>query len=60
MVSKFDSWWSGEFVFHSKKKGKDFYRKDVIVTAANQDGGAHVDLTLEDSGQFLLGMNPAN
>lgn len=63
-VTKFDQWWAGEVVFHSKTKTKDFFRKDVILTAANQDGGAHVDLTLEEfyeeiaSGKTLLGMNP--
>src|SRR3977135_31817 len=47
-VTTFDKWWRDEPVYHSKKVGKNFFRKDVILTAANQDGGAHVDLTVEE------------
>ena len=43
----FDSWWSKP-VFVDKK-GRKLTRKNLILTAANQDGGAHVDSSLDET-----------
>src|SRR5450759_398281 len=43
----FDSWWNKN-VFVNQQGGK-LTRKDLILTAADQDGGAHVDLFLEET-----------
>ena len=42
----FDSWWN-KSVFVDKQ-GRELTRKDLILTSANQDGGAHVDSSLEE------------
>ena len=44
-IIDFDSWWNKP-VFVDKK-GRELTRKDLILTSANQDGGAHVDPYLE-------------
>jgi hypothetical protein len=41
-----NEWWSVQPVYEFK--GKTYTRAQVIKAAANQDGGAHVDLTLKD------------
>jgi len=43
----FDSWWNKP-VFVDKQ-GRKLTRKDLILTAANQDGGAHVDPSLDET-----------
>ena len=43
----FDSWWNKP-VFVDKQ-GHILTRKDLILTAANQDGGAHVDPSLDET-----------
>lgn len=43
----FDSWWNKP-VFVDKQ-GSKLTRKDLILTAANQDGGAHVDPSLDET-----------
>jgi len=43
----FDSWWN-KHVFVDKQ-GRKLKRKDLILTAANQDGGAHVDPSLDET-----------
>ncbi|MDH5596502.1 MAG: SEC-C domain-containing protein [Candidatus Peregrinibacteria bacterium] len=42
----FKEWW--EDVIFDDKKGNRLSRKDIIITAANQDGGAHVDPNIEE------------
>ena len=44
-MTDFDSWWNKP-VF-SDKQGRKLTRKDLILTAANQDGGAHIDPSLD-------------
>lgn len=46
-LQSFDAWWSGPIF--SKEGGKSLSRKAVILTAANQDGGAHVDPKLDET-----------
>lgn len=41
----FDPWWNG-IVFVDKDKN-EFSRKDIVLTLANKEGGAHVDTTLD-------------
>jgi hypothetical protein len=41
----FDSWWSAPVFIDSS--GRTMNRKDLILTVANQDGGAHVDSALD-------------
>lgn len=43
----FDSWWNKP-VFVDKQ-GRELTRKDLILTAANQDGGAHVDPSIDET-----------
>ncbi len=45
MIS-FDDWWSSS-VFRDNS-GRGLSRKDIILIAANQDGGAHVDSALDE------------
>jgi hypothetical protein len=45
-VSSLDDWWS-EIVLIDLKK-KEFSRKEFVTFVANQDGGAHVDPTLDN------------
>lgn len=50
----FDDWWSTEIVYLSKNRGLQITRKDLVLGAANKDGGAHVDTALEPSHQSVL------
>lgn len=43
----FEEWWN-EIVFVDSNKGM-LTRKDIILTAADQDGGAHVDPKLDET-----------
>ena len=43
----FDSWWNKP-VFVDRQ-GRKLTRKNLILTAANQDGGAHVDPSLDET-----------
>ncbi len=53
-------WWSNEAVFIYNNEGHA--RKKIILSAANKDGGAHVDAALETyyeilcSGKYTLGI----
>jgi hypothetical protein len=40
----FDVWWSEPFV--EDQRGTGFARSDIVLSVANQDGGAHIDATL--------------
>jgi hypothetical protein len=42
----FEEWWN-EIVFKDKD-GETFSRKELVITAANQDGGGHVDPDLDE------------
>ena len=44
---KFKKWW--EKIVFIDEKGRKLSRKDLITTAANQDGGAHVDPSLNET-----------
>jgi hypothetical protein len=46
-----DQWWRQEPVF--VHKGQQYPRRRIILTAANQDGGAHVDDVLEKFYEYL-------
>lgn len=43
----FDTWWNKEVVIDFKDGGAPIYRKGLVLSAANKDGGAHVDAALE-------------
>lgn len=43
----FDIWWRGQ-EFHVLYKNIVFTRKELVLTIANQDGGAHVDPTIDE------------
>lgn len=43
--SPFSQWWEGAVI--SDGKGHKFTRKDLVLTVANTDGGAHVDPALD-------------
>ena len=46
LQSDFDKWWNGIVLIDGK--GNRFTRKELVLSLANQDGGAHVDPTLDD------------
>lgn len=56
----FLEWWSGQAVM--EVDGQAITRKKLILAAANQDGGAHIDATLQRfyqelaAGQYSLGI----
>ncbi|MNY38532.1 hypothetical protein D3C86_1731660 [compost metagenome] len=43
----FEDWWD-KIVFVDQHQSR-FSRKDIVLTVANQDGGAHVDPSLDES-----------
>lgn len=43
----FDDWWTSPVIVD--QKDQRFSRRDIILTATNQDGGAHVDPNLDDA-----------
>jgi hypothetical protein len=44
-TTSFDSWWNG-IVFVDKNRN-EFSRKDIVLSLANKEGGAHVDKKLD-------------
>jgi hypothetical protein len=46
-LSSFDQWWAAP-VFVDQKR-RVLTRKDLVLTAANQDGGAHIDPGLDET-----------
>ena len=52
----FKVWWDGVFVIKDKY-GKTFTRKDLILSVANTDGGAHVDPKLDETYSNLTRFN---
>lgn len=51
---KFDDWWN-ELIIYDKKQL--FSRKDIILTVANKDGGAHIDSKLNKEYADLIKKN---
>ncbi|MFI7528620.1 hypothetical protein [Nocardia salmonicida] len=47
-----DDWWAAETLF--SHEGKAYTRSSVVRTMTDQDGGAHVDSTLEDFYESLI------
>lgn len=45
-VVPFSAWWNA--VVFKDKRGNTFSRREVVLTLANQDGGAHVDPELDE------------
>lgn len=43
----FDTWWNATVFIDSK--GRELSRRDLVLTIANQDGGAHIDPTLDSA-----------
>ncbi|MBV8755611.1 MAG: SEC-C domain-containing protein [Hyphomicrobiales bacterium] len=54
----FEEWWGAQVFVDGQKKS--FSRKDIILTAANQDGGAHVDPGLDSAYATLSRDNSLN
>lgn len=52
----FESWWDKNIVFDDKKN-KPLTRKNLILTAANEDGGAHIDPKLNQAYAALSKLN---
>lgn len=44
---KFDKWWEEIIVITDENK-KRFYRKDLVLYAADKEGGAHVDSQIDE------------
>jgi hypothetical protein len=51
----FEDWWNAPVIVD--QKGHQFSRRDIILTAANQDGGSHVDPRLDDAYAALAKQN---
>lgn len=55
-----DDWWRGEPVF--VHDGQGYFRRKIVLSAANKDGGAHVDEALEQyyevlcAGEYAFGI----
>lgn len=43
----FETWWTMPII--RDQSGPEFTRRDIVLTVANQDGGAHVDPTLDEA-----------
>lgn len=50
----FDEWWNQ--VLYIPRRGVRINRRNLVLTAANKDGGAHVDSSLTPEYEALLGM----
>jgi hypothetical protein len=44
----FDMWW-GNMIVLKDQNGKTFTRKDLVLTVANKEGGAHIDPKLDQA-----------
>lgn len=51
----FLAWWKA--VVFKDQRGNRFSRKDIVLTVANQDGGAHVDPELDEDYDALSKKN---
>jgi hypothetical protein len=51
----FDDWWTAPVFVDGKRRR--FSRRDLVLTAADQDGGAHVDPALNSHYQALSKKN---
>lgn len=49
----FDKWWT-ELVYRDPQAGVELTRKDIVLIAANQDGGAHVDPEIDERYAHLV------
>jgi hypothetical protein len=52
-IIPFDVWWDTELVIEHKQPKTSMTRKKLVLTAANQDGGAHVDEKLDDTYDYV-------
>jgi hypothetical protein len=50
----FNKWWFQEIVYLSRPDRLQVTRKDLVTSAANKDGGAHVDKTLDPMYERVL------
>jgi hypothetical protein len=50
----FNTWWCREVVYLSKPDSLQITRKDLVLGAANKDGGSHVDRALEPRYEKVL------
>ncbi len=53
-TAPFNDWWFREIVYLSKSDRLRITRKDLVLGAANTDGGAHVDAALEPCYERVL------
>lgn len=49
----FDVWWQKEIVIKHKQPPTALTRKDLVLAAANKDGGAHVDKDLDPTYDYV-------
>jgi hypothetical protein len=50
----FNDWWFREVVYLARVPDLKITRKDLVLGAANRDGGAHIDSTLEPRYEQVL------
>lgn len=53
MVS-FKAWWEREGIYRAGAAGRDWYRKNLVFSLRNQDGGSHFDRKLTDPDYMQL------
>jgi len=49
----FQRWWKKEHVIKHKQPATTLTRRDLVLAAANRDGGAHVDKTLDPTYDYV-------
>jgi hypothetical protein len=49
----FQVWWQKEYVIQHKEPATRLTRKDLVLAAANKDGGAHVDKALDPTYDYV-------
>jgi len=47
-----DDWWNEEIIY-DRVNNRKFSRKQIILNAANKDGGAHVDPKVDTASQYV-------
>jgi hypothetical protein len=50
----YKAWWEREPIYRAGRDGRDWYRKNLVFSLRNQDGGSHFDAQLRDPDYLLL------
>lgn len=53
-IVKFERWWEEQTVYLNVHENLRINRRDLVLAAANKDGGAHVDEKLDERYERIL------